>query len=101
AIGDTNAARQAAEQSCQTDPSSARSVAALATAVLGAHDRTAASALERGIHVVFARSVWCTALAEALEAMGELGFSVGWTQRGCALRPGDRRGIEVLLRRIV
>jgi len=101
AAGDAPAARHLAELACQTDPSSARSVAALAATVLGAHDRTAASALERGIHVVFARSVWCTALAEALEAMGELGFSVGWTQRGCALRPGDRRGVLVLLRRIV
>jgi hypothetical protein len=100
-IGEAEPARRLAEQSCQADPSSARSVATLATAALGALDRTAASALERGINVVFPRSLWCSALADGLEAMGELGFSVGWTQRGVALRPGDRRGIEALLRRIV
>jgi hypothetical protein len=100
-VGDREAARRLAEQSCQADPSSARSVATLASAALGAVDRTAASALERGINVVFARSAWCSALADGLEALGELGFSVGWTQRGVALRPGDRRGIESLLRRIV
>jgi cellulose synthase operon protein C len=100
-IGEAHAARHLAEQSCQADPSSARSVATLANAALGSHDRTAASALERGINVVFARSAWCWALAEGLEAMGELGYSVGWTQRGVALCPGHRRGIEVLIRRIV
>jgi tetratricopeptide (TPR) repeat protein len=100
-VGDAHAARQLAEQSCQADPSSARSVATLASAALGSHDRTAASALERGINVVFARSAWCVALADALEVMGELGYSVGWTQRAVALCPGDRRGIEVLVRRIV
>jgi tetratricopeptide (TPR) repeat protein len=100
-IGDGHAARRLAEQSCQADPSSARSIATLANATLGSHDRMAASALERGIHVVFAKSSWCWALAQGLEAMGELGYAVGWTQRGVALCPGDRRGVEVLLRRIV
>jgi hypothetical protein len=98
--GEKRAARQLAEQACQADPGSARSIATLASAAVGAHDRTAASALERGINVVFARGVWCAALADALEAMGELGYAVGWTQRGVALRPGDREGIETLLRRI-
>ncbi len=99
-FGDDRAARRLAEQACQADPGSARSIAALAGAAVGARDRTAASALERGINVVFARGAWCTALADALEAMGELGYAVGWTQRGVALRPGDRQGIETLLRRI-
>jgi Tfp pilus assembly protein PilF len=98
--GDGQAARQVAEKATQAAPSSARSVATLADAAVGAHDRTAASALERGINLVFARGAWCAGLADALEAIGELGYAVGWTQRGVTLRPGDRLGIETLLRRI-
>jgi hypothetical protein len=99
-FGEARAARRVAEQACQADPASARSIATLANTAVVAHDRMAASSLERGINVVFARGAWCTALADALEAMGELGYAVGWTQRGVALRPGDSQGIETLLRRI-
>ena len=101
AIGDREAPRRLAERACHTDPSSARAVGTLADATVGAHDRTAASALERGIHFLFARSSWCRALAEALDAMGEASYAVGWTQRLVALRPGDRKAMAVLLERVV
>ena len=99
-IGDREAPRRLAERACHTDPSSARAVGTLADATVGAHDRTAASALERGIHFLFARSSWCRGLAEALDAMGESAYAVGWTQRLVALRPGDRKAMAVLLERV-
>ncbi len=100
AIGDREAPRPLAERACHTDPSSARAVGTLADATVGAHDRTAASALERAIHFLFARSSWCRGLAEALDAMGESSYAVGWTQRLVALRPGDRKAMAVLLERV-
>ena len=100
AIGDRDASRRIAERACHTDPSSARAVGTLADAATGAHDWTAASALERGIHFLFARSAWCRALAEALDAMGEASYAVGWTQRLVALRPGDRKAMGALLERV-
>jgi len=100
AIGDREAPRRLAERACQTDPSSARAVGTLADAAVGAHDRTAVSALERGIHFLFARSSWCRGLAEALDAMGEAAHAVGWTQRLVALRPGDRKAMAALLDRV-
>jgi tetratricopeptide (TPR) repeat protein len=100
AIGDRESPRRLAERACHTDPSSARAVGTLADATVGAHDRTAASALERGIHFLFARSVWCRGLAEALDAMGEGAYAVGWTQRLVALRPGDRKAMSLLLERV-
>jgi tetratricopeptide (TPR) repeat protein len=99
-VGDRGSARRLAELGCQADPASARCTAMLADTVLGARDRTAASALERGITVVGPRSTWCSGLAEALESLGELAYAVGWTQRWVALRPGNREGIDTLLRRI-
>jgi tetratricopeptide (TPR) repeat protein len=100
AVGDKDRARRLGELACQTDPSSARCVASLADAVAGARDRLAASALERGVNVVFARGGWCAELGSALEALAELSHAVGWTQRCVALRPGDRGSIDTLLKRI-
>ncbi len=99
-IGDRETSRRLAERACQTDPSSARAVGTLAEATVGAHDRTAVSALERGIHFLFARSSWCRALAATLDAMGESSYAVGWTQRLVALRPGDRKAMAALLERV-
>ena len=42
--------------------------------------------------VVGPRAGWCAALADALDALGEAGASVGWSQRCVALRPGRSRG---------
>jgi tetratricopeptide (TPR) repeat protein len=98
--GDKAGARRAAEQGCQAEPSNARCSTALADAMSEGRDRTAASALERGINMVCARTKWCQALAEALEMLGESSYAVGWTQRCVALRPGDRDGISLLLLRV-
>jgi tetratricopeptide (TPR) repeat protein len=101
ASGDRRAARQTAERATQADPTSARSVAALAEAALDDRDRTAAAALERAIALVGPVKRWCFALAETLEKLGEAGLSIGWSQRCVALRPGDRKAIERLLERLV
>ncbi len=113
AAGAHPAARAAAERACQADPSSARAIAMLADVVSGVlggepitgrdegSARASASALERAVHVCGARGAWCAALASALEALGEHGYAVAWTQRHVALRPGDLVAIEALLARIL
>lgn len=98
--GDSEATRRAAERACTAEPTAPRPVATLAQAVVGARDRTAASALERAISSVFARGIWCEALADALEELGEIDYCVPWTQRLVALRPGDARALRTLLRRV-
>ncbi len=85
----------------QADPTSARSIAVLAEAVLEERDRAAAAALERAIALVGPRATWCRALAEALDALGEAELAVGWSQRCVALRPGDRDAILALIARLL
>lgn len=100
--GDTKAARRVAELATHAEPASARCIAALADAMAaGDRDRAAAAALERAIAVVGPRVEWCVALAEALDALGEIELAVGWSQRSVALRPGDRQAIERLLERLL
>jgi hypothetical protein len=101
ASGDRVSARRAAERSTQTEPTNARSVAALADAVLGDRDRAAAAALERAVALVGPRSPWCSALADVLDALGEAELSVGWSQRCVSLRPGDREAIGRLIDRLL
>jgi hypothetical protein len=100
ASGDRQGARRAAECATHADPTSARSITALANAVVDDGDRGAAAALERAIALVGPRTRWCVALAEALAALGETELSVGWSQRCVALRPGDRDAILRLLDRL-
>jgi hypothetical protein len=101
ACGDRPAARRAAERATQADPTSARSIAVLAEAVLEERDRAAAAAVERAIALVGPRATWCRALAEALDALGEAELAVGWSQRCVALRPGDRDAILALIARLL
>ncbi len=101
ASGDRRSARQAAERATHMDPTSPRSVAALAEAAVDDRDRAAAAALERAIAVVGPRDRWCLALAETLDGLGEAGLAIGWSQRCVALRPGDRAAIERLLDRLL
>jgi len=102
AAGDVAAARRAAELATRADPNHVRAVATLADVLLlGGRDRAAAAALERAIAVVGPRAVWCIALAETLDGLGEEDLAIGWSQRCVALRPGDRDAIERLLDRLV
>jgi hypothetical protein len=101
AAGEVESARSAAEQACHADSSSPRSVAALARAVLGQRDRIAAVAMERAAGVVLPRAYLCQALAETYDALGEPAAALAWTQRGLALRPGDRATASALLERVV
>ena len=101
ASGDRLAARRAAERATQADPTSARTIATLAEAVIDERDRAAASALERAIALVGPRATWCRALAAALDALGEAELAVGWSQRCVALRPGDRDAVLGLLERLL
>ncbi len=101
AAGDAPSARAAAERACQNDSSSARAISALAAASSGLTDRTTASALERAIRVVAPRGATCGALATALEALGETGYAVAWSQQHVTLRPGDASVVKALLERVV
>jgi len=83
------------------DPKSAQAAAALADRAVRGQDREAAASLERAIALVGPRTRWCAALADALEALGDLGHAVNWTQRLVTLRPGDRGAIDGLLQRLV
>ena len=122
AAGEAALARKVAELACEADPTCARAVAALAllhSEELGASrtddegaaaqpgprtpagplDRTVATAIERAITTVLPRGPLCDGLARALEALGELGLSLGWTQRWLALRPGCALATRDLIRR--
>ena len=90
ALGDSGAARAAAERAVAADPMSTRSVAALADAVEPGPDRRVLAALEHAIALVGPRARWCAALADTLDALGEAGLAVRWTQRCVELRPGDQ-----------
>jgi tetratricopeptide (TPR) repeat protein len=98
---DRAAARSIAEHGCQAESQNARCLVVLADIVQGATDRTAASVLERAITQVGARSGWCTALADALDALGEPAAAIGWTQRRVALAPGGFAAVDALLGRLV
>jgi tetratricopeptide (TPR) repeat protein len=100
ALGDWPGARRTAEAAVLGDPDSARAVSALAEAVVGDRDATAALALERAVSVVGPRLSWCAALAEACDALGQYEAAVNWTQRCVTLRPGDRGALEKLLERM-
>ena len=100
AAGDEIAARRAAEQACQADGASPRSIAALARAMIGQRDRVAAVTLERAAGVVLPRAYLCKALAETFDALGEPAQALAWTQRGLALRPGDATLAKALLSRV-
>lgn len=101
ASGDRDGARRLAELAMQTDPANARCVATLADVLVRERDRAAAAACERAIALVGPRISWCTALADALDALVEPELAVGWSQRIVALCPGDRDAIEKLLQRLL
>jgi tetratricopeptide (TPR) repeat protein len=101
AVGDSRAARQAAERATQADPTSARALGSLADIVMGSHDRAAAAVLERALAIVGPRPSWCHALADALDALGEGQLAVAWTQRSVALKPGNLDSIQKLLDRLL
>ena len=99
--GDRASARQAATAACRAEPNSVRGTGALARACLGALDRTAASAIERGVQLTYASGAACIALADALASLGERHYAVAWSQRLVALRPGDVRAVERLVTRAI
>lgn len=97
--GTLEAARSAAVQAGEADPSCTRAASALAVASAGASERGFATALERAMTAVPPRSALCARLATAFEALGEPDLALGWTQRRLALRPGSSRAMIDLLRR--
>lgn len=102
AAGDPGAARRVAELTTRADMTNARCLAAIADAAVAAvqQDRPAVAALERAIGVIGPRAVWCSALADALDRLGEIELAAGWSQRCIAQRPGDRDAIALLLDRL-
>jgi hypothetical protein len=83
------------------DPKSARAAAAAADTLVPGPDRAIVTTLERAVALVGPRTRWCAALADTLDALGEMSHAVNWTQRFASLRPGDRRAVTVLLERLV
>lgn len=100
AAGDDAGARRAAEQACHADSASPRSIGALARATIGQRDRVAAVALERAAGVVLPRAELCRALAATFDVLDDPALALAWTQRGLALRPGDRTQAAALLSRV-
>ncbi|MBX3184904.1 MAG: hypothetical protein KF915_19940 [Polyangiaceae bacterium] len=100
AADDSDAAWQAASAAREADPGSARAAAELARLALERRGADAAGAIEQALGLVVPRAGWCRALAEVLEASGELPTALAWTQRWLALRPGDPAAAAELLRRV-
>ncbi len=106
AADDAAMARKVAELGCEADPSCARAVATLGSVIAAQvealearADRAGAGAIERAITTVLPRGALCDGLARSLEAIGELGLALAWTQRWLALRPGCPRATGELIRR--
>jgi tetratricopeptide (TPR) repeat protein len=103
--GDREAARRCAESAVVVDPGHLRAIATLADCVVGdvggEGASGAAAALERAIALTGPRLAWCTALADAFDAIGQIDRAVAWSQRCVAMRPGDIGAIERLLDRLL
>lgn len=103
--GDREAARRCAERAAMLDPAHIRAIATLADCVMpdaaGAGASDAAASLERAIALTGPRLAWCTALADAYDALGHIDRAVAWSQRCVAMRPGDIGAIERLLDRLL
>ncbi|AKT36678.1 uncharacterized protein CMC5_007980 [Chondromyces crocatus] len=114
AAGEPTLGRKAAELASEADPTSVRAVMTLAH-LLASDDlkprveglaavrseRGAAAAIERAITTVIPRGILCDGLARMLEALGEQGLALGWTQRWLALHPGCGAATGHLIRRAV
>lgn len=98
---DKASARRVGAAACQAEPTLARAAMTLASASLDENDRTSAAAMELAIKLVCARGTLCARLAAALEAIGEGGYAVAWTQQYVALRAGDRDATKLLVDRVV
>ncbi len=97
--GAEDVAERAASEACELDPTCERAHVALATVLANAKDRASAGALEQAMGMVVPRRVFCRALADNLEALGEIELALGWTQRWLALTPGSPEAIGELIRR--
>jgi tetratricopeptide (TPR) repeat protein len=78
-----------------------RALTTLAKMTSGEIDRTAVAILERAIAVIGPRTSWCTALVEALEALGDTEMAAVWSERCVSLCPSDMAGLVKHLDRLV
>lgn len=108
AADEATVARRVAELACEADPACARAVATLGAVISaqaegleGAADRVGAAAIERTMTAVLPRGTLCDGLVRSLDAIGEPGLALAWTQRWLALRPGCPRATRELIRRAV
>jgi tetratricopeptide (TPR) repeat protein len=97
--GNVDAARLAAEQAANADPSLARPAAARARVGVVMGGRPGAEAVERAMSIVVPRPALCAALAATYEELGEPLLAAAWAQRLGALRPGDLAAGENRVRR--
>jgi cellulose synthase operon protein C len=97
--GQVDAARAAAEQACNAEPSLTRPIAARAAVGGVTRDRWGADALEKAMGAIVPRAASCAALAEIYDSIGEPLLATAWSQRRVALRPGDLEAARDRLRR--
>ncbi len=100
-LGEVEEARRVAERGCQAEPNDVRCLATLAAAVESGDrlDRAGATILERSMTLGVPTAARSAILARALEALGDAGHAVAWTQRAVTLSPGDRENIQLLIER--
>ncbi len=101
AAGDVPAAKLVLAEALQVDPSDVRCTATLANLCTGDRDRTAIVALERAVATVGPRPMWCAALADALDVVGDSDLAIAWSQRCASLHLGEVRVVETLLGRLI
>lgn len=101
AVGDAHAAELVLHQALQVDPSDVRCAATLAGLYAGERNRAAVVALERAVTAIGPRPEWCSALAEALDALGDFRLAIAWSQRCAMLRLGTVQVVEALLDRLL
>lgn len=99
AIGSAELSVRAAELSAEADTSYARAFITLAAMPIARPGRAHAALLERAIGATVPRASSCEVLSAHLEARGETGLALAWTQRWVALRPGCPRAIMALVDR--
>jgi hypothetical protein len=96
-LGEFEAARSAAEQALNADPSARRAVVTLGRISARMRAPDAAALIERALGEVAPRAWLCQALADTCVAQGEPMLAFTWTQRWLSLGPGNLEAVRALL----
>ncbi|OJY26921.1 MAG: hypothetical protein BGO98_44165 [Myxococcales bacterium 68-20] len=96
-VGETDAARRAAEQACRGGGANVRALLVLAKLATAADGRVAQAAVERAMESAGPSAYWCARLSDILEKAGDMRGSVAWARRRVALRPGEPAAAQALV----